>query len=235
MKTKIGVVMPCLSEFQLAVDALASVQTKHDWTPYIIPNFRLRWILSRSWNYGVQSAIDDGCTHICVINDDVLFSPFTIDALVNTMEADPKIALASAMTLRGQVQDPYDVVGLKEWNHPESLSEHPDFSCFMLTPESFQHIGLFDENFRPAYFEDNDYHYRIKLAGRKAVSTNQAPYFHYGSRTQNSNPAQPVVPGPQFEANRAYFAEKWGGVPGQEKYVTPYGDPQLTHKDWNGQ
>ncbi len=203
---KIGVVMPCLSEFQLAMDALASVQTKHEWTPYIIPNWRLKWVLSRSWNYGIERAIADGCTHIAVINDDILFSPYTLDALVELLDRNPggDIALASAMTLRGQVQDPLEVVSLKDWVHPESISEHPDFSCFMVTPESYREIGTFDQNFVPAYFEDNDYHWRIKLASKRAVSTNQAPYFHYGSRTQNANASQPVVPGPQFEANRAY-------------------------------
>lgn len=228
---KVGVVMPCLREFALAMDALASVRTKYDWTPYIIPNWRLNWILSASWNWGIEQAIADGCTHICVINDDILFSPLTIDALVECMKRNPDAALASAMTLRGQVGDPLEVLGITDWPHPQTISEHPDFSCFMITPQTYEVIGRFDENFRPAYFEDNDYHYRIKLAGRRAISTNQAPYYHYGSRTQNGGPA-PVVPPQQFEANRDYYARKWGGVPEHESYSNPYGDATLTLRDW---
>ena len=37
------------------------------------------------------------------------------------------------------------------------------YSCFTLTPLSIQLIGTFDENIYPAYLEDCDYNYRIKL------------------------------------------------------------------------
>jgi len=232
-RIKVGVVMPCLSEFQLAMDALSSVQTDYEWTPYIIPNWRLRWVLARSWNYGIESAIDDGCTHIVVINDDILFSPYTIDALVDVMLNNPDVALTSGMNMRGQMTDPFDVLTM-DWEATLNMSEHPDFSCFMVTPESFAKIGRFDENFIPAYFEDNDYHYRIKLAGMRATSANTAPFYHYGSRTQNGGTA-PVVPSQQFETNREYFARKWGGYPDNEQFTTPYDDASLTLRDWSGQ
>ena len=32
-------------------------------------------------------------------------------------------------------------------------------------PGLIQNVGLMDENFFPAYYEDNDHRYRMKLAG----------------------------------------------------------------------
>lgn len=223
---RVGVVMPVLNQFQKAIEAIASISTKHDWNLYIVPQWELRWALAKGWNWGIKQAADDNCSHIIVINDDILFGEDTIDSLVYLLQSDKDVALASGVNVRDDIA-PQDIKGFKR-AEPVSTSEHPDFSCFMVTPESFAKIGPFDENFFPAYFEDNDYHYRIKLANLKAVATTAASYYHYGSQTQNASPEHPVVPGKQFEANRDYYKKKWGGVPGAEMFTRPFNDDSLS-------
>jgi GT2 family glycosyltransferase len=145
------------------------------------------------------------------------------------MDNHPNCILASACNKREEIE-PYGILDYPEPDQ-EAISEHPDFSCFIVPSDIFKEIGRFDENFRPAYFEDNDFHYRIDLTTWDAHATTKAPYYHYGSITQNSVP-QGIIPGTQFEANRAYFVKKWGGLPGAETYRHPYNNDKLTMRDW---
>lgn len=97
------------------------------------------------------------------------------------------------------------------------------FSCFMPTPNLILRVGLFDEGFYPAYFEDNDYFYRMRLAGMgwKAIPTD---ILHYSSSTlEMYTPEQKEAHHGQFNANHSYFRQKWGGSPGYETYTTPFG------------
>jgi GT2 family glycosyltransferase len=87
-----------------------------------------------------------------------------------------------------------------------------NFSCFALTPETINKVGLFDENFKIAYFEDNDYHYRMIDLGIDAVRDLWAPFVHFVSRTVREGI---VDHNDAFARNRAYFMSKWGFLPGQ--------------------
>jgi len=228
--TKIGIVFPVLNNFKGLAEAIASVQTAYDWTPYVYPNWRLNDPLAKAWNDASQWAIDEDCTHILICNDDILFSPWTIDALVAHLDENPKCVLVSGADQRAAYADPYQIF-TAEKPTDAGVSDHPDFACFMIRPDTFTHIGKFDENFVPAYFEDNDYHYRIDLLGYDAHATSAAPYYHFGSQTQNSAEGV-VVPSYIFEKNRDYFKDKWGGLPGNETYTKPFDDAKLTPKEW---
>lgn len=227
---KVGIVFPTLNNFKGLAEAIASVQTSYDWTPYVYPNWRLNDPLAKAWNEGTRWAKDEDCSYILICNDDILFSPWTIDNLVKHMDAHPDCVLVSGSDQRADLPDPYAIFSLEEPKE-NSISEHPDFACFMIRPDTFDKIGDFDESFVPAYFEDNDYHYRIKLLGHKAQATTAAPYYHFGSQTQNSSEG-PVVPSYIFENNRTYFQKKWGGLPGEETFKHPFGDKRMSPREW---
>lgn len=103
-------------------------------------------------------------------------------------------------------------------------SPHPNFSAFAVNRLCWERVGEFDELFAPAYFEDNDYHYRMKLAGLLAIVCPPAMFYHYGSRTQNEarEDGKPIVTGTLFEMARNRYVGKWGGVPGSEAFQTPF-------------
>ena len=77
---------------------------------------------------------------------------------------------------------------------------------------------------------------RIELAGLTIKINTDAKIFHHGSATQNPDSSiyidNWVVKPEQFEKNKAYYVKKWGGMPGEEKFSTPFNDPNLTLKDW---
>lgn len=229
---KISVVMPTLNQFETGLKALESVRTKHDWTPIIIPNWKNKWTLSKAWNEGIRKAVERDSDYILIINDDIVLSPTTIDNMITFFDFHPEAVLVSAFDMRESMtaEEVYDD-GWSGSFTDSHFDEKPDFACFMVRPDTVEKIGWFDENFSPAYFEDNDYHRRIVVLGHKAYSTTSALFYHYGSRTQYSDPYIPVVPSTAFEVNRLYFESKWGGSPGKELYVTPFNDKSLTPKD----
>src|SRR5262245_38462868 len=97
------------------------------------------------------------------------------------------------------------------------------WACFLQREECWQAVGEYDERFWPAYFEDNDYHYRMRLAGLDYVVPAGGAVGHAGSATLQALPEvhrQRVAH--HFELNREYYARKWGGPPGAERFARPF-------------
>ncbi len=96
------------------------------------------------------------------------------------------------------------------------------YSAFVMSNEMVSKVGLMDENFYPAYCEDNDHRYRMKLAG---LSWEKFPLKagHNISSTLHNNPQFEERNQFTFRRNVEYYIEKWGGDRGQEKYVSPFG------------
>lgn len=186
------------------------------------------------WNAGVTFGLENNYSHIVIANNDILVGPGMIQALYNRMKREPKKLLVSAVDVIKELVVPQQVLdGDHAVNKKEDTeAPHPNFSCFMITPETIEVVGWFDESFYPAYFEDNDYHYRIKIgAGADAAIANTtAVFIHYGSRTQNQASNGPIVPGETFRKNEEYFIRKWGGSPTHEKFVKPFNSDSNDHK-----
>lgn len=230
---RIGIVIPVLNQFEKAVDAISSIKSQYDCEVKIIPNYREDNCLSAAWNTGLEWSRERRHSFTLIINDDILFAPDTIDNMVHSflkLETENNCVMMTGSNVKSLLSNPYEI--LSYVSKSVSYQEHPDFACFMVRPTISLSIGFFDENFIPAYFEDNDYHYRIQLKGLKAFSDSSAPYFHYGSQTQNASIDNPVVPSIFFELNKAYYQEKWGAYPGNEVYDYPYNDSQYTPSSW---
>lgn len=181
--------------------------------------------LGEKWNLGVTEASKNGCPIALICNNDILFHPATIDTLVNrwikSKENQERIGIISAHNRRGDTK-PEEIFTL-EIPDPASEAESPDFSCFLMDIGIWQEIGKFDINYIPCYFEDGDTHANLAIHDYKAITTTAAPYYHFGSITQNSVPGG-LCKGPQFEKLRDYFRSKWGCVPGEQAY------DDLTHR-----
>jgi GT2 family glycosyltransferase len=63
------------------------------------------------------------------------------------------------------------------------LAQSPQPYCaFAIGEDTVQRVGLFDEGFHPAYFEDNDYEMRCAVEGVK-VKRSTIPVVHHNSST----------------------------------------------------
>lgn len=221
---KIGVVMPVFNQFELAVGALASIQSEYDWQPFVIDNWRNNRGVAAAWNIGVTKSWDNNCDYALVINDDVILSKWTIDNQVKVLEMEESKSSGLVLTTGWATTppDPANPVSMMEYGDPPydaAWVPGADFACFMINKVCWDVVGPFDEKFYPAYFEDNDYHRRILMNNMTARIVPQAPYYHFGSQTQKS---AGVVDSSAFDANKQYYQSKWGGLPGAEVYATPF-------------
>lgn len=109
------------------------------------------------------------------------------------------------------------------------------YNAFGLDRGTVRRVGLFDENYVPAYFEDNDYDYRCRLAGVDYVSL-PAGMKHRVSSTLKSSLAFQQRNAYTFGRNAGYFRDKWGGGVCQEVFSTPFdkgGDPRSWSLDFD--
>jgi GT2 family glycosyltransferase len=106
-------------------------------------------------------------------------------------------------------------------NAPEAgiLKSPQQFCSFIISKNTYTLVGFFDEEFFPAYFEDNDYLYRCKLAGvdvKNRVLLN--PIVYRNSMTISKDASL----NNGYMKNQERYILKWGGMPGEERFTTPF-------------
>lgn len=99
------------------------------------------------------------------------------------------------------------------------------FSLFSVSRQLVDDVGFFDENFHPIYFEDLDFHHRVRLAGRRHTHVDAHAQHAHSATMSTLNPAERKAFGLRQSVLKSYYSRKWGGVPtkGQpERYTTPF-------------
>lgn len=95
----------------------------------------------------------------------------------------------------------------------------PCWCSFILPYKTMQQIGLFDTHYYPCYHEDNDYRYRMGLAGMNIVQTEiLSPKIFRKSMSVLKDPSLDK----NFLKNQQYHIRKWGGMPDHEVFKTPF-------------
>jgi len=249
-----------LNNLKYLVDCINSIKTKHQYKLRVIDQestdgtqdwcrehsidcyrFTPKVSLSEAWNFGFREALkDENCEYIFFPNNDVIFHPTTIDNLIYSMKKldyamvtgcnmAPEMDLETMNSKLEMGDSNFDSLPISNWRE-----EGPDFSCPLITRKTLEQVGYFDENFIPAYFEDNDYHLRIVKAGLHAKRITKAPYYHYGSMTIKTNPGLNI----SSSRTQGTFILKWGAMPSDcmdgKGYATPYNEPDKSHKYWRG-
>ena len=99
------------------------------------------------------------------------------------------------------------------------------FSCFILPNKLIEDVGLFDETISPgyAYFEDNDFSHRMSLKGYGIKIILNTSLGHHGSSTLKLFSQKQISEHhKKFQLAQSNYKKKWGGLPGDEKYINPY-------------
>ena len=151
--------------------------------------------VSRAWNRSIDCLLKTA-DYVLVPNLDIVIKDGSIDALVAHAESNREPILwtmANWHYLHRDGENP----GLDEAPLHDNAVPHPHFSCFMVDERLFAEVGPFDENIKPAYNEDLDMHWRIRLAGYEAVQYEGARFFHVGSGTIRNDPTSHDSPNSQ--------------------------------------
>ncbi len=178
------------------------------------------WGFQKSVNFGVNHFFDKGYDLVLVLNNDIVLHKNAIWRLVERFNKGG-VSMATCLDATGECErNPENVYKLNDVEK-EACAETPNpcFSAFMLDRECWEKTGEFDEIFAPAYYEDNDYHYRMQLAGLLAITYPPAMFFHYGSATQLEALGHPLT---ESSNQHAQYIRKWGGDPGKEVYKNPF-------------
>ncbi len=106
-----------------------------------------------------------------------------------------------------------------------SGNSHQMCCVFLLRNSLWKEIGRFDEEFWPAYHEDNDYGYRMLLKGHFPKSPLSDGYKDSGPSATKAafNDGEMRHFNNCFNNGRAYYVKKWGGPPHLETFKQPFG------------
>lgn len=95
-----------------------------------------------------------------------------------------------------------------------------NWSVVLINKDLYEYIGDFDEDFYPAYFEDSDYMYRLKLRGLlHEVNNKLNPINGMVSQTYEKAPELVNL---AMKYNRERYIEKWGNIPMFETFNLPF-------------
>lgn len=148
-----------------------------------------------SWNYFINNV--DGLRLIS--NDDVIFQENSIEKLLE--DYDENFLLC-----------------------PTGMDTQLNaFSCFILPQKIIDVVGLFDEKISPqyGYFEDNDYHRRMKFLGFDLKLSSSKVFHKQSSTIKNFTTSQQKSHHDKFRKAKTNYIMKWGGPPGLEVLTTP--------------
>jgi GT2 family glycosyltransferase len=226
----------------IIVDNASTDETKTEasnYDHYLVYHQRndTRWGFQKSVNFGVAYGIEHRADLILVINNDILLHPSAISRLVERFQKGD-VGMVTCLDVSHEMREngiAPQFIGNMSVQEKEKVEEapHPCFSAFMVSKECWEEIGEFDELFFPAYYEDNDYHYRMNIANVPAIVYPPAMFYHYGSKTQQEGDehGNPIVSHGAFQNTQAFYKRKWGGLPGHETFQTPFDDPSKTYRD----
>lgn len=148
--------------------------------------------VAASWNYMMDKAFNEfDSDYILLLNDDIVFgkSYSALEQIIRDNE-DPLLALSTYF-----------------------------WSVALISKECYKLVGDFDELFFPAYYEDNDYAFRLRLLGGKLSHIDALePIIKRNSQTIKKAPHL----NDNFTKNKRLYMKKWGGQPGKEKFKKPF-------------
>lgn len=162
------------------------------------------------------------CTgnYLVFLNNDTIPQPNWLNCLMRTIPTAPRCGAVGCKLVwpHGLLQE----AGCMVWNNGSTMGygrgKHPDLPEFnylravdycsaaaLLTPKQlFLDVGMFDERYVPAYYEDVDYCFTLRKHGYEVYYQPQAVVLH---EEMKSTP--PHEAAEQMLKNRKIFLEKW--------------------------
>jgi GT2 family glycosyltransferase len=160
--------------------------------------------VAASWNLIIRTALAKCYDSFFIGSNDTILRPGSLKAAVDFNKADH--------------------VGIWHLNA---------FNFFLIRKTTIDRVGWFDENFYPAYKEDQDYSYRCQLAGVfRVAGIPGCEADHVGSATLRSDPDCAAIIQRMHARNANYYKMKWGDDAGFEIFRHPYDNTQHDHTWW---
>lgn len=152
-------------------------------------------------NHGIRRALTSDAEAIVILNQDTEVQAGWLTALLNRLRADAQIGVVGCKALfpnglvqhaGGQLLLPLGYGQNRLYNQPDSPDMEGGSNDFLsgvalaLRRTMLEQIGLFDESFNPAYFEDVDLCLRARSAGWKLAYEPAAVLVHHEGATRST-------------------------------------------------
>jgi GT2 family glycosyltransferase len=148
--------------------------------------------VAKSWNMLIDYSDKIGATHVLILNDDIYLG-----------KNETELALL-----------------IKNNLDADFINSFHNWCSYILRVDIWKKAGMFDEEFFPAYFEDNSFDYKMTLVGAKKTWTSFLdPIVYRNSMTIAKDPTL----NQKFMQNKEMYIQMWGGLPTEEKYKTKFG------------
>lgn len=220
------------------LDVIEPIDTEGEFNPKDDRSKRVNWGCSKSWNYVLKNYLmaNKDCNYAFFAANDVAFQDDNLERIIDWMEKDKEEHLGNLGTIN------YTNVG---------------YGFFFVNKTHIERCGYFDENFYPAYYEDMDYNYRMRLIdeqcrhgirtenvsmrnipdvemihGNPESEVNPDVIIDYESCTIHSEKEMKACNDITFWINLRYYITKWGGDRNKECWKTPYGEPSNDLDYW---
>lgn len=164
--------------------------------------------VAAAWNTGVRLST---APWIILLNNDIVLPPGWLYGLLDFCRRTGT-RVASPSMREGELN--YDLVSYSaefvRKMHRQARWGSADGPAFLVGREVFDRVGLFDESFFPAAYEDLDFFRRAGNAGFRLGITGASFIHHYGAVTQQ----QMIATGGEDhrKRNRELLCRKWGLV-----------------------
>jgi GT2 family glycosyltransferase len=186
-------------------------------------------VIRNGVNLGVPKAFNQGIRvssgkHVLILNNDTIVTPDWLSRMVRCAESNDAIGIVGTMSNRigGPQRDEQasysDIDGIfahaerRAYEFKNRVFRYPRLAAIamLVKRKVFERVGLFEEDFSPGNYEDDDLCIRALLAGFDVVIAQDVFIHHYGSRTwKASNSTFESI----LDKNKQLFQLKWGQTP----------------------
>lgn len=163
--------------------------------------------------------------YLLFLNNDAFLAPHCVDALLQAFHAVPDcgaagpvfrypdgtlqeagafVAVDGGSLQRGRKRRDFDLASLPDFQAVDYVSA----ACLMIRASRFVDLGGFSYRYDPAYFEDVDLCFRLKLRGERAVLAKGAACVHIENATTRDEMLDDL--NAAFGINQAAFFSNWG-------------------------
>lgn len=215
--------------------------------------------VSAAWNTGIRLAIENAADAILIAGHDTCPQPGAIEAMLDHLASGilfvtgtavrpgyvynfnlpPSTTMLAAPDFSFFMFQPsvVQIVGVFDGNMDIKLRESAKSAgsdALPVTAMKPWDWGMFDSRYWPAYFEDNDFHYRCHMAGVLCLRDPSIVFQHDCSLAMRVDPELAAeIQHRRFQKNANLFREKWGKWP-HEVAISRARPLNCTDEEWRG-